>query len=101
MAKTLWVQANPNENNLRKVVLSEVDDAHPTPTHEVWIVAYEDPRVDSEGNPVEPANPPVEVGDTPGVRAALQSQDLVEVSAPMARQQAAPAKGDKGAADKG
>ena len=79
MAKTLWVQAVPTETNMRKVVLSEADEAHPTPNHEIWIVAYEDPREDSEGNPVTPANPPIHVGDTPGVRAALASGDLVEV----------------------
>jgi hypothetical protein len=81
MAKTLWVQANPTEANTRKVILSEADEAHPG-THEVWIVAYEDPRFDADGNPVKPANPPIEVGDTPGVRAALNAKDLIEVSAP-------------------
>lgn len=87
MANTLWVQARPGkdnaskEDNTRKVILSEFDPAHPG-THEVWIVAYEDPRVDSEGNRVEPANPPVEVGDTPLVRQRIADKDLIEVRAP-------------------
>lgn len=82
MAKTLWVQAVPRPENLRKVVLSEADAAHPTSTHEVFIVAYEDPRMDADGHPVEPANPPIEVGDTPGVRGRIAAGDLIEVSAP-------------------
>jgi hypothetical protein len=96
MAKTLWVRAVPTEANTRKVILSEADEAHPG-THEVWIVAYEDPRFDADGNPVEPANPQVQVGDTPGVRKAIMDGDLVEVDAPMARQAAARAadKADK------
>jgi hypothetical protein len=82
MPKTLWVQANPTKTNIRKVILSEADPSHPTPNHELWIVAYEDPRFDADGNPVEPANPPIRVGDTPGVRAALQAGDLIEADAP-------------------
>lgn len=93
MAKTLWVKANPKPENLRKVILSEADEAHPG-THEVWLVAYEEPRVNADGDPVEPANPPTQVGDTPGVRAALASGDLVEVDAPKAAK-AAPTKADE------
>jgi hypothetical protein len=81
MAKLIWVQAQPNESNLRKVVLSDADLAHPTDNHEVWIVAYEDPRFDADGNEIE-ANPPVQVADTPGVRKAILAGDLAEVSAP-------------------
>ena len=81
MAKTLWVKANPTPENTRKVILSEADAAHPG-NHEIWIVAYEEPRFDADGNPVEPANPPVQVGETPGVRAALASGDLIEGDAP-------------------
>jgi len=89
--KTLWVQANPTPENTRKVVLSEADEAHPVNEnglHEVWIVAYEDPRRDADGNLIEPANPPVEVGDTPGVRQRLLEKALIEVSAPTKKSEA-------------
>lgn len=84
--KTIWVQALTRD---RKVILSEYDESHPTPNHEIWIVGYEDPRVDADGNAIEPANPPIEVGDTPGVRLAISQQLLAIADAPMARQQAA------------
>ena len=84
MANTLWVQARPSETTTRKVVLSEYDPAHPG-THEAWIVAYEEPRVDADGNAVEPANPPIEVGDTPAVRARIADKSLVEVRGPSAQ----------------
>lgn len=78
MAKTLWVQANRFD---RKVILSEADQSHPG-THEIFIVGYEDPRFDADGNPVIPANPAIEVGDTPGVRQRIAEKDLIEVSGP-------------------
>jgi hypothetical protein len=80
MPKTLWVQANRFD---RKVILSEADQAHPG-THEIFIVGYEDPRFDADGNPVIPANPAIEVGDTPSVRQRIAEKDLIEVSAPAA-----------------
>ena len=80
MAKTLFVQAQPTAANIRKVVLNEA--GHPTATGEAWIVAYEEPRLDGEGRPIEPANPVHEVADTPGVRRAIMAGDLAEVAAP-------------------
>lgn len=88
MANTIWVQALTRD---RKVILSEADQAHPTPNHEIWIVGYEEPRFDADGVAIEPANPPIEVGDTPGVRKCIGDQTLALVEhGPMARQQAAP-----------
>lgn len=84
MANTIWVKANRTD---RKVILSEYDELHPTENHEVYIVGYEDPRTNADGVQIE-ANPPLEVGDTPGVRQAIAAKDLVIVSAPMARQTA-------------
>jgi hypothetical protein len=78
MANTLWVQAVPGD---RKVIVSEYDESHPG-NHEAWIVAYEDPRFDADGNPVEPANAPVEVGDTPLIRQRIAEKVLQEVSSP-------------------
>ena len=86
MANTIWVQALTRD---RKVIVSEADPLHPTPNHEIWIVGYEDPRIDADGNPIEPANPPIEVGDTPLVRRAIGDQLLAIVDKPLARQQAA------------
>lgn len=88
MANTIWVQALSHD---RKVILSEADELHPTPNHEIWIVGYEDPRFDADNNPIVPANPPIKVGDTPGVRKAISDKLLTIVEKPMARQQAAPA----------
>lgn len=87
---TIWVQALTRD---RKVILSEADERHPTPNHEIWIVGYEDPRADADGNAIGPANPPIKVGDTPGVRGAMAAGLLAQVEKPMARQQA-----DKGSA---
>ena len=87
MANTIWVEALTRD---RKVILSEADESHPTPNHEIWIVGYEDPRFDADGNPIVPANPPLEVGDTPGVRACIADKTLAIVSGPMAEQSAAP-----------
>jgi hypothetical protein len=78
MANTIWVRANRTD---RKVILSEYDELHPTDTHEIWIVGYEDPRFDADGNQIE-ANPPIEVGDTAGVRQAIADKDLVLVDGP-------------------
>jgi hypothetical protein len=85
MANTIWVQANRFD---RKVILSEADEQHPTPNHEVYIVGYEDPRYDADGNQIE-ANPAIEVGDTPGVRQRIAEGDLKIVSGPQARLTAA------------
>lgn len=92
MANTLWVKANRTD---RKVIVSEYNDLHPTDNHEVFIVGYEDPRVDADGNAVAPANPPIEVGDTPLVRQRIAEKDLVEVGKPAAEPKAEPAKGTK------
>jgi len=86
MPNTIWVQALTRD---RKVILSEADERHPTPNHEIWLVGYEEPRFDADGVEITPANPPIEVGDTPGVRRAISDQLLAVVDAPMARQQAA------------
>lgn len=84
--KTIWVQALTRD---RKVILNEIDESHPTPNHELWIVGYEDPRFDADGDAIEPANPPIEVGDTPGVRLAISQQLLAIVEhGGMARQSA-------------
>lgn len=91
MANTIWVQALTRD---RKVLVSEYDDQHPTPNHEIFIVGYEDPRFDADGKEIVPANPPIEVGDTGLVRQRIAEKVLVQVDAPMARQQAAPEKKD-------
>lgn len=79
---TLWVQALTRD---RKVILSEVDEQHPTPNHEIWLVGYEEPRFDADGNEIVPANPAIEVGDTPGVRKCIADQTLALVSGPGSR----------------
>lgn len=86
MVNTIWVQALTRD---RKVILSEADELHPTPNHEIWLVGYEDPRFDADGKEIVPANPPIEVGDTPGVRHAISDKLLAIVDAPTARQQGA------------
>lgn len=85
-SNTIWVQALTRD---RKVIVSEYDESHPTPNHEIYIVGYEDPRFDADGNAIEPANPAIEVGDTPLVRQRIAEQTLAIVSGPMARQSAA------------
>lgn len=76
---TIWVQAQRHD---RKVIVSEYDEQHPTANHEIYIVGYEDPRYDADGNEVTPANPAIEVGDTPGVRQRIAEGDLKIVSGP-------------------
>jgi len=78
---TLWVQATRTD---RKVIVSEADEQHPTPNHEIFIVGYPDPRYDADGKQIE-ANPPIEVGDTALVRQRIADGDLRLVSAPPAR----------------
>jgi hypothetical protein len=73
MASTIRVRALTRD---RKVVLSEYDESHPTPNHEIWIVGYEEPRFDADGNEVVPSNAVIEVGDTPGVRQCISEKTL-------------------------
>lgn len=80
---TIWVQAQRHD---RKVIVSEYDEQHPTANHEIYIVGYEDPRYDADGNEVTPANPAIEVGDTAGVRQRIAEGDLKVVSGPSGRE---------------
>jgi hypothetical protein len=80
---TIWVQALTHD---RKVIASEYDEAHPTPNHEIYIVGYEDPRFDADGNAIEPANPPIEVGDTALIRQRIAEKVLAVVDGPGGRQ---------------
>lgn len=94
---TIWVQALTRD---RKIILSEFDPSHPTPNHEAWIVGYEEPRFDADGEEIVPANPPIEVGDTPLVRKAISDQLLAIVSGPAPKAQLAAAERETQAANR-
>lgn len=77
MANTLWVQATTTD---RQVIVSEYNEAHPEPTHEVFIAGYPD-VTDPDTGELIPGNTPYEVGDTALIRQRIAEGTLRELDA--------------------